>query len=62
MSDTPSLSKSVEATGRPDEKNPAWLESRGSSNEPVVGELLPGEAEAGGLGRHLGLTSTTFLM
>jgi hypothetical protein len=35
---------------------------RGSATEPVVGELVPGEAEAGGLGRHLGLWSTTFLM
>lgn len=35
---------------------------RGSVTEPKVGELEPGEAEAGGLGRHLGLFSTTFLM
>jgi hypothetical protein len=35
---------------------------RGSVSEPKVGELVPGEAEAGGLGRHLGLFSTTFLM
>lgn len=30
--------------------------------QPKVGELPPGEAEAGGMGRHLGLFSTTFLM
>lgn len=35
---------------------------RGSTTEPQVGELRPGEAEAGGLGRHLGLFSTTLLM
>jgi amino acid permease len=35
---------------------------RGSVSEPRVGELRPGEAEAGGLGRHLGLFSTTFLI
>lgn len=35
---------------------------KGSATEPQVGELRPGEAEAGGLGRHLGLFSTTFLM
>ncbi|KAG9719847.1 hypothetical protein KCU73_g14685, partial [Aureobasidium melanogenum] len=35
---------------------------RGSSNEPKVGELLPGEAELGGLGRHLGLWSTVALI
>ena len=35
---------------------------RGSITEPQVGELAPGEAEAGGLGRHLGLWSTIFLM
>lgn len=35
---------------------------RGSATEPKVGELLPGEAEAGGLGRHLGLWSTVALM
>ena len=35
---------------------------RGSVTEPRVGELQPGEAEAGGLGRHLGLWSTIFLM
>ena len=35
---------------------------QGSVTEPQVGELKPGEAEAGGLGRHLGLFSTTFLM
>lgn len=35
---------------------------RGSVCEPKVGELHPGEAEEGGLGRHLGLWSTTFLM
>ncbi|KAF2212927.1 hypothetical protein CERZMDRAFT_40529 [Cercospora zeae-maydis SCOH1-5] len=31
-------------------------------HQPQVGELKPGEAEAGGLGRHLGLFSTTFLI
>ena len=35
---------------------------RGSVTEPQVGELAPGEAEAGGLGRHLGVWSTMFLM
>ena len=35
---------------------------RGSLTEPCVGELVPGEAEEGGLGRHLGVWSTTFLM
>ena len=35
---------------------------RGSITEPKVGELRPGEAETGGLGRHLGLFSTTFLI
>lgn len=38
------------------------VDHRGSLNEPAVGELRPGEAESGGLGRHLGLFSTTFLM
>jgi hypothetical protein len=33
-----------------------------SIDEPQVGELHPGEAEAGGLGRHLGLWSTVCLM
>jgi amino acid transporter len=35
---------------------------RGSTTQPKVGELRPGEAETGGLGRHLGLFSTTFLI
>ena len=35
---------------------------RGSVTEPQVGELAPGEAEAGGLGRHLGVWSTMFLI
>lgn len=29
---------------------------------PQVGELRPDEVAAGGLGRHLGIFSTTFLM
>jgi hypothetical protein len=42
--------------------NDDGVDNRGSPFEPPVGELLPGEAEAGGLGRHLGLWSTTFLI
>lgn len=38
------------------------FDGQGGASEPKVGELRPGEAEAGGLGRHLGLFSTTFLM
>lgn len=38
------------------------IDGRRDASEPKVGELRPGEAEAGGLGRHLGLFSTTFLM
>ncbi|TVY75961.1 High-affinity methionine permease [Lachnellula suecica] len=38
------------------------VDHRSSAFEPAVGELRPGEAEAGGLGRHLGLFSTTFLI
>jgi hypothetical protein len=42
--------------------SPSEQDLRGSATEPKVGELLPGEAEAGGLGRHLGLWSTVALM
>ena len=38
------------------------IDGQRDASEPKVGELRPGEAEAGGLGRHLGLFSTTFLM
>lgn len=38
------------------------IDRRGSITEPRVGELVPGEAQEGGLGRHLGLWSTTFLI
>lgn len=31
------------------------VDRRGSITEPRVGELVPGEAQEGGLGRHLGL-------
>jgi hypothetical protein len=42
--------------------SPSEQDLRGSATEPKVGELLPGEAEAGGLGRHRGLWSTVALM
>lgn len=42
--------------------SPSENDLRGSATEPKVGELLPGEAESGGLGRHLGLWSTVALM
>lgn len=42
--------------------SPSEQDLRGSETEPKVGELFPGEAEAGGLGRHLGLWSTVALM
>lgn len=37
-------------------------DGKGSPVAPQVGELKLGEAEAGGLGRHLGVFSTTLLM
>jgi len=43
-------------------RSPSDQDLRGSDTEPKVGELFPGEAEAGGLGRHLGLWSTVALM
>lgn len=43
-------------------QSPFEQDLRGSATEPKVGELLPGEAESGGLGRHLGLWSTVALM
>lgn len=43
-------------------RSPSDQDLRGSETEPKVGELFPGEAEAGGLGRHLGLWSTVALM
>lgn len=50
------------ATAQPDSISTFEHDVRGSSSEPKVGELLPGEAELGGLGRHLGLWSTVALM
>ncbi|KAG9833343.1 high affinity methionine permease, partial [Aureobasidium melanogenum] len=50
------------ATAQPDSISAFEHDPRGSSNEPKVGELLPGEAELGGLGRHLGLWSTVALI
>lgn len=49
-------------TAEPDDVPAYEDDRRGSVTEPKVGELKPGEAEAGGLGRHLGLWSTIFLM
>ncbi|KAI4748053.1 amino acid transporter [Aureobasidium sp. EXF-12298] len=50
------------ATAHPDSVSTFEHDLRGSSSEPKVGELLPGEAELGGLGRHLGLWSTVALI
>lgn len=50
------------AIAHPDSLSTFEHDPRGSSTEPKVGELLPGEAELGGLGRHLGLWSTVALM
>lgn len=50
------------ATAHPDSVSTFEHDLRGSSSEPKVGELSPGEAELGGLGRHLGLWSTVALM
>lgn len=51
--------KTASPTTQSDEE---FGDSRGSPAEPKVGELSPGEAEDGGLGRHLGVFSTTALM
>ncbi|CAD0095648.1 unnamed protein product [Aureobasidium mustum] len=50
------------ATAYPDSASTFEHDLRGSVSEPKVGELLPGEAESGGLGRHLGMWSTVALI